>query len=287
MSDDRSKMGAYSPPPEDYSTFDAREAENERRGPILLVAAAVVLVLFGAVVWNAYHLGIRDRNDPPVVASAGEYRQSPDDPGGYQTPGQDIDVYDLSVGESDTESDIAEAETQSEQVVDDPVEEPAPVETASSDAVTQQERVETPDTPATTSLDELIESTAQSNDEADDTSDLVVPGPATTPVAEPAQVEPEESDPAPVTQPATTTGDFVVQIAAFRSQDEAEDGWLSFTGRFPELAAGRAPDIVRVDLGSRGIYHRLRIAAFPTRDAASDFCSMLSDRGQDCLVTGR
>lgn len=290
MSGDRQEMGAYAPPPEDYSTFDARDDEGGRRGPILFIAFVAVFGLFAVVVWNAYHLGIRDRNDPPLIEAAGDYRQAPDDPGGFQTPDQDVDVYDLAdsgAATSDEDTDPpanSEDETEAELQAADTAEGDASVDTEELASQPADLRIEADDRDA---LNDLVESISD-GDTPDNTSDnatpdpeLVVPGPETTPDT--------QSDPvidSPPAQPATS-GNFVVQIAAFRSQEEAEDGWLSFTGRFPGMAAGRSPDIVRVDLGDRGIYHRLRIAAFETRDQAAEFCSSLSSQGQDCLVASR
>ena len=294
MSGDRQEMGAYAPPPEDYSTFDARDDEGGRRGPILLIAIVAVFGLFAFVVWKAYNLGVRDRNDPPLIEAAGDYRQAPDDPGGFQTPDQDVDVYNLadSVASTGSEDTQPPATNDNEVDAEDPAEGEADSETQEVANQPPDLRIEADDRDA---LNDLVESISEGEtpdntaDTATPDTDLVMPGPETTPDTTPQTTL--ETQLVPVTdtslvQPATS-GNFVVQIAAFRSQEEAEDGWLSFTGRFPGMAAGRTPDIVRVDLGDRGIYHRLRIAAFETRDQAAEFCSSLSDQGQDCLVASR
>ena len=222
MSGDRQKMGAYARPPADYSTFDAREAENERRGPILLIAFVVVASLFGAVVWNAYHLGVRDRNDPPVIETAGDYRQAPDDPGGYQTPGQDIDVYGLTSPEESGET--AEAEQVTNTGTDTPEQsgtDSAPVNETRSEP--EPAEVED-DTTATETMTDLVESVTdqparQAEDGADDTveadDELIMPGPDTTQV-DASQPEPvTEPETQTVTRPASTEGNFVVQIRKF------------------------------------------------------------------------
>lgn len=269
MSDDEPKLGAYAPPPEDYETFDARDGEPERRGPILLIAAVAVLVLFAALVWNAYRLGVRERGEAPVIVAEDEpYRQRPADPGGYETPGQDIEAYELRSGES-RESEAAGVR-------------PGPEEPAArdSDAETQSETGT-----QTTELPEVrIEPVDADRIDAEDEPAAIEPAPEPEEQA-PARAEPE---PAPAREaPAPATGTHVVQIAAFRSRAEAEEGWIAFTSRFPELASGRSPSIVEADLGDRGIYYRLRIAGFENRDAATRYCTTLSARGQDCLVAAR
>ena len=85
----------------------------------------------------------------------------------------------------------------------------------------------------------------------------------------------------------SATGGWVVQIASFREASEAEAAWLAFQGRFSDIASGLGPDIQTAEIEGRGTYHRLRIAAFTTRDAATSFCAILQARGQDCLVRSR
>lgn len=276
MSDDEPKLGAYAPPPEDYETFDAREGEPERRGPILLFAALAVLILFALLVYNAYRLGVRERDEAPVIlAEEQPYRQRPADPGGYETPGQDIEAYELR----------------------EPDRRPDPGAVTSGTAGLRagpEEPVATPPQPSQSQMPDVTIETVD--------ADRVTEEPEAEP--EPAAREPERSEPAPRQQetpprparepepeprtaPATVTGEYVVQIAAFRSRAEAEETWIAFTSRYPDLARGRAPSIQEADLGERGIYYRLRIAAFETRDAATAYCSALSSRGQDCLVARR
>ena len=278
MSDDEPKLGAYAPPPEDYETFDAREGETERRGPILLFAAVAVLVLFAALVWNAYRLGVRERDAAPVIlADEQPYRQRPADPGGYETPGQDIEAYPLR--------EPAPAEPEAEEESGTAGLRPGP-----------EEPVATPPQPSQTELPEVRIETV----DADAVDEPAGEAEAADPDREPARSEPaprqEETPPQPAAEPrgepadiapAAVTGDWVVQIAAFRTRAEAEEAWIGFTSRYPDLARNRAPSIVEADLGERGIWYRLRIAAFESRQAATNYCSTLSARGQDCLVASR
>src|SRR5690606_9440272 len=90
--------GVYSPPPDD--DYDARE--GGRRGMVLLAVSVVVLLAAAAMAWSTYNLGLREggRDAPPrIVADAGPFRTEPADPGGFQAPDQDIEVYDSLTGE--------------------------------------------------------------------------------------------------------------------------------------------------------------------------------------------
>jgi cell division protein FtsN len=277
MTDDDTRYGAYAPPPDDYDTYDAREEEQDRRGWLFLGASAVVMVLFVAVVYNTFQLGVRERGENPVItADAEPYRVAPEDPGGYEAPDQDLSAYELRENsEGEAELETPPARTVSEEPV---IQDPAPqaqdmpalqVETASADA-----------------LDDPAPSDPQPAAPQPDPE----PAPAR---AEPARPDPEPESPAPAraeppSRPAAQVeGAYVAQIGAFRSVEDAEAGWVAFTSRFSDLAMGHAPDIQRADLGDRGVFHRLRVAAFATREDAANFCASLDARGQACLVARR
>ncbi len=78
-----------------------------------------------------------------------------------------------------------------------------------------------------------------------------------------------------------------MQVAAFRSREEADRFWSRLQERFGTYMDGKAKDIERADLGAKGIYYRLRIAGFDSRDSADSYCNGLKARNQDCLVKAR
>jgi len=51
------------------------------------------------------------------------------------------------------------------------------------------------------------------------------------------------------------------------------------------LTSSYFADIKRVDLGAKGIYYRLRVAGLADKTAATNLCTRLKSRGQDCIVT--
>lgn len=271
--DDDSRIGAYAPPTDEFSTFDARE-EDARRGPLLLTAALAVFILFLGVVWSAYNQGLRESGRdgaPRLVPNEEPYRERPVDPGGEETPGTELDVYNRLTGDSGEGDEAVSLRPAPEE----PIEESRPalrVETVDADQTQAERETDVEPRPAPERPQREPE-----------------PEPAETqpePEPEPAVTEPE---PAPSTSPAAvnTSGEWVVQIAAFRSEADAEAAWVAFRTRFSDIASGLVPDVVQVDIPNRGTYHRLRIAAFETRDAAVGFCSTLQSRGQDCLVARR
>lgn len=263
--------GPYAPPPDDFETFDAREAEQDRRGWLVLLAAAVVFALFMAVVWNAFQLGMRERDDSPLImADSQPYRVAPDEPGGFETPHQDLTAFELRAREGDRESAPA-----------DPDAAPTPARPAAEEPVARPERL-----PA-------LQVEAADTDAMDEPA---APEPGPEPASQPAP-QPEPQAPARTQRPlelraaapaaASASGAFVVQIGAYRALEEAEAGWLAFASRYGDLTSGRAPDIQRADLGERGVFHRLRVAGFETREDAAAYCASLDARGQSCLVARR
>ncbi|MBI1384457.1 MAG: hypothetical protein GC150_06060 [Rhizobiales bacterium] len=99
----------------------------------------------------------------------------------------------------------------------------------------------------------------------------------------------------PVAQPTTLAsadpsagtgaGGYVVQIAARKSRLDALASFANLQQRYAALLSGRQPDIQEADLGSRGVWYRLRIGPPVSREAANDLCNQLKSSGLDgCLI---
>ncbi len=253
-------QGTYTPPQDDLGMYDVHSENDGDRGPLLLVVAIALLMAFAAVVYTAYHEGVREGGRaaaPHISAPAGPAKKRPADPEGVPTPNLNSKAYEPLDG------------------VDD----------ASKPVIT------TP--PAEQPLAPIIEKPL---------AEAVVKKPVSTPVEKPAPMPVEKAKPVvkepvkkiqpvsrkPVSLPAAgTTGAFVVQIASFRSEDKAKDGWRALVRRLPTQMKGHAADIQRADLGERGVYYRLRVAAFADRPKATTFCNAIKAKGQDCLVVKR
>ena len=100
-----------------------------------------------------------------------------------------------------------------------------------------------------------------------------------------ATTKPVQKQPV-IVKPQTRSGNYVVQVAALRSRSEAEKMWNNLTGKMSGiLTASHFSDIKRVDLGSRGIYYRLRVSGLTNKTAANQLCQKLKAAKQDCIVT--
>ena len=100
--------------------------------------------------------------------------------------------------------------------------------------------------------------------------------PAARPTAKPAKTQ--------VRPGSVARDDFMVQLAASRSRALARGVYSGLQNNFSDLLGQRNPLILRVDLGDKGIFYRVNVPGFESRNAASAFCANLKSRGQDCLV---
>ncbi len=93
---------------------------------------------------------------------------------------------------------------------------------------------------------------------------------------------------APATAARSTSGNFVIQIAAFRSREEALSRFATLKRRHGRLLGPYTSFVQRADLGDQGIYYRLRLGPIDGKDKASSLCrSLLSAGEKDCLVRTR
>jgi cell division septation protein DedD len=245
---------------DDYRGFDGGDDESTR-GPLILALAAGVMIVFGAVIWNTYRAGVRAETGgvPSVIADSTPYKRKPDDPGGVAVPDTDKRFYD--------QMDASNR---------------APVETAAL-AKSQSDIVLSGGPPADLRP-------------KDPEVEAAVPTPeplAASPVQPAAMAPAPVVEPPVVSAPATETseqfafsasGDYLVQVAAFRSEEAAEDTWNKAVAAEPGLFRGAVKHVQKADLGAKGVFYRLRIGAFEQRSEASAFCEALKESGSPCIV---
>ncbi|MDE2465967.1 MAG: SPOR domain-containing protein [Alphaproteobacteria bacterium] len=254
---------------EETRVFDGADEDLDEDGsrlPLLLVVALIMVFAFGAVVWFAYTQGVQSgRSGAPrvIAAQPGPVRTAPAHPGGV-TPYQGLKIYDQPA--SGTASS------------------PPPQTTRGGQAAP----------PA------LSQATAKPQ-----VITKLVPKPVTKP-AMPPQAAPLASQhaasvvrhaqvagsaphaPGPKAGAATlaphtmTAGPWMLQIGAYKSRAEAQAAWRIYSHRHP-AASGLAPAILRVDLGTKGIWYRLRIGSYASRSDAARACSRLKASGAACF----
>jgi cell division septation protein DedD len=78
---------------------------------------------------------------------------------------------------------------------------------------------------------------------------------------------------------------YTVQIASYRSEQEASAGWQALTTEQGDLLAKLPHAVAKADLGAeKGVFYRLQAGAFSDRKEAKALCSDLKDHSIDCMV---
>lgn len=119
---------------------------------------------------------------------------------------------------------------------------------------------------------------------------VAAPAPAPAPVAKAAPVAPKATQPvpaAPAPVQTATTGGFMVQLASFRTKDEASSEFARLKAKYGSVFSGYSPIINEALVGGSTRY-RLAVGTMPSRDQANAMCSKLFAAGErDCLVRNR
>lgn len=249
MSEEGPEFNPAMRPDEPLTPFDVTRT-SERAGLLKLVIGFGLLLVLAFIVMKLYQPGVRDRGDPPLITAENTpFKIVPEDTQGTQTPDQDKEVFDIMSGE-DPSTDV---------ITLPPPETPVDLPVAENDPVT----IDMGDTDF---------------------------GDTDTTVSEPVVADPE---PAPIIEqprndpPALGSSDWIVQVASLRSQAEADRTYAAIRSRHSGIIEAYAPDIVRVDLGEKGIYYRARVSGFASRADANATCERLKAAGQSCFVARR
>lgn len=267
----------YSPFEDDYRGFEIRD-DDTARGPLILALAIGVLLVFGAVVWNTYRQGVRSNGAgiPSVIAEKTPYKRAPEERGGATVPGIDKRFYDQmdSSGRAVAELDLEEEDEPGEFLQGGPPIELRPgIQPGTAD----------PDNGMPDAVADQVKALAELDDRPD------VPGGVVETVStSPGELPSLGNLPVPA-EPSpqfafSDHGAYLVQLAAFRTQDAAETAWTKIRKKSPALYSGASKRIQRADLGAKGVFYRLRVGAFAERADAVAFCEAVKESGDSCIV---
>ena len=82
---------------------------------------------------------------------------------------------------------------------------------------------------------------------------------------------------------ATSGGGYLLQIGAYKSEDEATAAWHAYQAKHP-VVGGYESDIKKVDLGDKGTWYRLRVGSFGDKTSANALCDKLKADGGSCFL---
>ena len=270
----------FGPYEDEYRGFDIRDDETGR-GPLILVLALGVLLIFAGVVWNTYRKGVRaTEGGLPIIASdETPFKRAPDEQGGLEVAGQDKAYYDSMDGMGDPALQNVAARNPVDIRRRDPVLQGGP---AALPPI--EEELETPS--------RIIYAEAEGASRAiveEDQPIQIASATTALPAVESAlpAVTEYETGAADIGSRFVSNGAFQVQLSALRSEDAAQAAWTRFQNTAPDLFSGANLDIQRADLGARGVCYRLRIGAVDDRNAASGVCDDVKATGKDCMVVAK
>jgi cell division protein FtsN len=282
------ERGVYEPKSDDVRVFDEDEQDIDEEGsrlPLLIVIALLVLAAFGGVVWLAYSQGVqRGRADAPrmIVAATGPTKEAAAEPSDatrslkiYQQPAPADDETDNappppSEAAKPAATPMAVKPKVAAPVVAKPGTSASKPET--KPAATAMKPAQTEPKPVVTKSVETKPAETKPVTKPVETAALPPPAGAT---AAPAETKPVEA--------ASAGGAYVLQIGAYKSQEDADTAWKSFKSKHP-IAGGYSEDVRKADLGDKGTWYRLRIGSFGDKAAASSFCDKLKADGGSCLI---
>ena len=271
----------------------AAQRPRRRRRLVLLVFAAVATLLTVAV-WRAWESrrAPGDGEAPLLRAEPGPARERPEDPGGMDVPYRDVlALHELGVPRDEDGEIVVER-------LLPPPESPLPRPETGADASETDNADEAPEAPADPATDappaaaeENAGATAAApqetapapdrepappREEPADAPPVRAPPPAETAAPEDPAPEDEED---PIAGLLARSGEFALQLGAFRTETDIEAGWRRALDRAPDLLRPLERFIVRSDG-----FHRLRVGPFPDRPGAAQLCEALRRVDVACFV---
>lgn len=280
----------FGPYDDEYRGFEMRD-DDSKRGPLILLLALGVLLIFAGVVWNTYRQGVRPAEGGlPIIAANDDapYKRAPDERGGLQVAGQENAFYgqmdglgDPAVGETDTARNPAEIRRESPTLAGAETRLP-PVEGTTADVPDRSDvKVISP------ALEGLDVRTANTSSLPEVKTASLSPI-ATAPNQElPKAFEALPTMPKSPVSRFSGNGGFQIQLMALRTEAAAQSEWRKVQAKDPELYHGANLDIQYANLGAKGVFYRLRLGAFETRADAAAFCNDVRTSGRDCIVVAK
>jgi cell division septation protein DedD len=246
--------------------------------------AAVALTVFGGLIGYTYlsHTGGGAGGPVPLIkADPRPMKTAPEKPGGMEVPNQDKEIY-ARIDRNAPQTPPPRVERllpPPESPLPRPQNAPPPLE---------------PDIPTAPALEPPPNAVEVPQPPVAQPPRSAAPTPAPAP-AKPAAPTPEPA-PAPQQQaqraapsapaPALTAGAgrYRIQLAALRTNEDATREWEKLRRAHEELLGPLTLNVVRADLGDRGIFYRIQAGPLADESAAKALCQKLAAKKVGCLV---
>ena len=122
------------------------------------------------------------------------------------------------------------------------------------------------------------------------------PAPKSKPVGQTAPAQPAQpvqvatapaKKPTPPAKQATKSapkGSYLLQLLSSKSEPGVQKTWKKISAQNADILKGVSSNIVKADLGDKGIYYRLRLGPIEAADQAKNLCSQLKQRKVGCFI---
>ncbi|PHS78859.1 MAG: hypothetical protein COB59_04910 [Rhodospirillaceae bacterium] len=263
----------------------AKSQPEKSRGIWLWV---VLILILGAAGWAGWmYLDAQDEEMakanpggvPLIMAPQFALKEKPSDPGGMKIPDRDKSVYNRMNGNAGApvnngverllplaEAPVELPKTPKPAAVLTPA--PAPQTTGGVRqpvAIKPVEAVAPPAPPTVPPVAPVVEKLAPT------------PTPTPKPTPAPASV-------AKVIASAPAGLGYMVQLSAVRTEKAALGEWTRLSKKHPDVLGSLESVIQRADLGSRGIFYRVRGGWIKNRADAKSICAELKRRNVGCII---
>jgi hypothetical protein len=238
-------------------------------------------VACAGTLWFAYdrgrHGATPDGTVPLIRADQGATKIRPADPGGAAVPDQDNPVYNLSQRNSKPEQMLAPPEKPLAKPLPPPPDAAAPLPVQQVGPTPEPKAA--PPTPASAILPPATSSGTLSLPAGSRPAAAAPPVPIAVHVPAPAVEKPPAKPAEPV-----VSGSVRIQVAATRDEASARSEWERLKKAHPDLLDGLTPNIVKADLGDKGIYYRVQAGPVKDREKADKLCGELKKFAVACIL---
>ncbi|MBU6299341.1 MAG: SPOR domain-containing protein [Alphaproteobacteria bacterium] len=277
--------------PDDVRVFDGGADEKEDEGshlPVVIVISLLVLAAFGGVVWLAYNNGVaHGRADVPAqVVAQNTANESATALGSGEIPTKQIKVYQQPAGADEDTGQTAPASATAMAKASAPALRAQPVEPMKATTVPSSTMTTTAKAPLKIAEAPPVTTRAK----IAKTPNLATARPAAlmaTKMAEKPVERPFAKTamaPTRAESVASTGGAYLLQIGAYKSQNDADAAWTAYQAKHAALLSGLSQDVQRADLGAKGVWYRLRVGSFAGKGAAMTLCDRLKADGGACFL---
>ena len=252
-----------------------------------IVAIAAGVISFSAIsaglYYFAYQQGLAEgqRLNPPIIAAdPGPIRVTPDEAGITSEPAPELNIYKVMTGEGTVSAPSAANDGSHESLLNENIVTSQPEPEALALALAS------PPTP-TPSMAEAPKPPAPKAAPVQEAKEPVASEKATTQSVAPPAISAKTKDKPKVAEKSATPSAsprFMVQLSATRSRAIARQTYTNLQKKYPLELQSRDPLIFRADLGAKGIFYRVNVGGFSSKENANEFCNALKAKGASCLV---